>query len=288
MTYRARAGTATRRVSARQRRNTQTTHAATTTGSTARANRFGLAAAAGWPVARSCTQRRPPQPGQSSPVVALRGQSGEVAALVRVDDGQEQGGCADRQGAAPGPATRCHRLRVASTGAVAYAITRGWSGVRQGGLERGRHVLLVTRDDDRRHDLVGEGLSLGVPVGPQVADEADAVQDVRDVANERVARTDRLSGGLTDQLEPDDPLAQGLSGLAGEHDPVEHPVADGGHDRGQIGQEPETTRDRAEDRHEDDPDDVDHQDRDVVDEIGQHTLDPLGVGHGRAGGRCAA
>src|SRR6266516_4594711 len=68
------------------------------------------------------------------------------------------------------------------------------------------------RDDHGPHDLVGQGLPLGVPEREEVADVADdAVHEVADVPDERVQRADRLAGLLADQLDVQHPLAEGLA-----------------------------------------------------------------------------
>src|SRR5690606_16045290 len=63
------------------------------------------------------------------------------------------------------------------------------------------------------HDLVSQSLPLSVPQRHQVTDVADhAVDHVAEVAQERVAETDRLTGLLADGLDLDHLLAERLTG----------------------------------------------------------------------------
>src|ERR1017187_2295317 len=77
------------------------------------------------------------------------------------------------------------------------------------------------RDDDRAQDLVSEGLPLGIPERPQVADVAgNPVQDVHDVTGEGHPPADRLAGGLADELDVQCLLAPGLPGPASQNPAV--------------------------------------------------------------------
>ena len=78
-----------------------------------------------------------------------------------------------------------------------------------------RWGLRSARDDhDGAHDLVGERLLLVVPQRPEEADVSHAVEDVDQVAQEGVHRTDRRVGQLADQPDLGHPLAEGLPGAA--------------------------------------------------------------------------
>lgn len=79
-------------------------------------------------------------------------------------------------------------------------------------------------DDDRVADHVGEGPVPGVPEGGEVPDVAgQAVEDVREPADEGAAEAGELAVGLPDQLDVQDALADGLAGGAL---PVQVPQAD--------------------------------------------------------------
>src|ERR1700712_5707547 len=60
----------------------------------------------------------------------------------------------------------------------------------------------LDRNADRRHDLVGQFLPLGIPKREQVPDVADdAVDEVRKLPDDRQAETDWLPSLLADHLE---------------------------------------------------------------------------------------
>ena len=91
----------------------------------------------------------------------------------------------------------------------------------QGGGARVLRLVLRLDDHERAHDLVRERLLLGVPDRPEVAEVAEeAVHDVRQLADERQAGTDRLLRALTDELDADDGLAEGVAGAALPDAPV--------------------------------------------------------------------
>jgi len=81
--------------------------------------------------------------------------------------------------------------------------------VASGRLIRSRGAGRVRRsggNDDRLHDLVGQGLPLDVPEREGPADEADdRVKNVADIADEGRGDADRLAGLLADE-----PQAKGL------------------------------------------------------------------------------
>ena len=91
-------------------------------------------------------------------------------------------------------------------------------------------------DDDRVHDLVGEGLVLRVPERGEVADVAgQAVDDVAQAADEGAAEAGELPVLLPDDLDVQDALADGLPGGAllvevpePEGDPVDDAEQQGG------------------------------------------------------------
>src|SRR4051794_2967926 len=73
----------------------------------------------------------------------------------------------------------------------------------------------VRTDDDARADLVGEGLTLGVPGRPQPAEVAsEAVQEVRETADEGHADAEGLPVDLPHQTDADGLLAERLAGAA--------------------------------------------------------------------------
>jgi hypothetical protein len=92
---------------------------------------------------------------------------------------------------------------------------------------RDRRGGLSGLDDDGAADLVGPRLVLGVPQRGKVADVAgNAVDDVRESADEGHAEAGDLSVRLPHDADPDDLLADGLSGRAL---PVELEEAEGEH-----------------------------------------------------------
>src|ERR1700726_716451 len=71
--------------------------------------------------------------------------------------------------------------------------------------------MSLGRQTDRFHDLVSERLPLGIPQREQVADEAEAVQDVGYLPYDRHPEPDRLAGLFGHHLELDHALADALT-----------------------------------------------------------------------------
>ena len=143
-------------------------------------------------------------------------------------------------------------------------------------------------DDDGVAELVGEGLVLGVPERPEVADAE--LEGVREAADEGAAEADELPVVLPDQPDADDLLADTLPGGTG---PVDVPQADaeGVEGADEQGGDPGTGDSAADgigvrvdgDRLDaggvdDEADPVGDQQGDVVDEPGAEPLSPGGEG----------
>src|SRR6266581_8424279 len=127
------------------------------------------------------------------------------------------------------------------------------------------------RDDHGPHDLVGQGLPLGVPEREQVADEADdEVDEVAEVAQEGVQRTDGLTGLLADEPHPDDPLAEALA-LTAQDPPVVEPVTESDE------QEQVVDRPAAREYADENNDRI----REPVEQQAADPVDPVGVLRGR-------
>src|SRR3954452_20468185 len=128
----------------------------------------------------------------------------------------------------------------------------------------------VRTDDDARADLVGEGLTLGVPGRPQPAEVArEAVQEVRETADEGHADTEGLPVDLPHQTDAERLLAERLAVLALDDQLVDRET------------EEREAADHRQDRRlgvgADDDEDVRNREHEHVDQGAQEALAPVRV-----------
>src|SRR6266700_4619913 len=173
-------------------------------------------------------------------------------------------GCWCRPARSPGwrELTRLLASTRPTTGGPRADCARGPLAAPEPGRPRGSG-----RDDHGPHNLVRQGLPLGVPEREQVADEADdEVDEVAEVAQEGVQRADGLTGLLADEPHPDDPLAEALA-LTTQDPPVVEPVTESDEQEQVIDRR--AARELA--------DDQDDRVRDPVDQQAADPVDPVGV-----------
>jgi hypothetical protein len=78
-------------------------------------------------------------------------------------------------------------------------------------------------DNDGPYHFVADGLPLGVPQWDEVTDvEAEVIYEVRNVADDRHSRADRLSGPLADEPDAHCFAAPGLASPASVLPPRYH------------------------------------------------------------------